>query len=62
MVVGYRNSYSINCMVPQGVLLSMNGGMRPHSCIAQVDFERKHDMSFIMTKNGHQFIFVFLAK
>uniref|UniRef100_M1AVE2 Late blight resistance protein n=1 Tax=Solanum tuberosum TaxID=4113 RepID=M1AVE2_SOLTU len=29
-------------MVPRGVLLSMDGGMGLHSCIAQVNFERKH--------------------
>ncbi|WMV51017.1 hypothetical protein MTR67_044402, partial [Solanum verrucosum] len=29
-------------MVPQGVLLSMNGSMRLHSCITQVDFEKEH--------------------
>ncbi|WMV26585.1 hypothetical protein MTR67_019970, partial [Solanum verrucosum] len=29
-------------MVPRGVLFSMDGGMGLHSCIAQVDFERKH--------------------
>ena len=33
-------------MVPQLVLLSINEGMRLHSYIAQVDFEREHDMSF----------------
>ncbi|WMV48063.1 hypothetical protein MTR67_041448 [Solanum verrucosum] len=29
-------------MLPRGVLLSVDGGMGLHSCIAQVDFERKH--------------------
>ncbi|KAH0758077.1 hypothetical protein KY290_021570 [Solanum tuberosum] len=37
-----ENSHSRNCMVPRGVLLSMDGGMGLHSCIAQVDLERKH--------------------
>ncbi|WMV30017.1 hypothetical protein MTR67_023402 [Solanum verrucosum] len=41
-----RNSHSNNCMVAQGVLLSMDGGMGLHSYIVQVDFEREHDMSF----------------
>ncbi|WMV59930.1 hypothetical protein MTR67_053315 [Solanum verrucosum] len=34
-------------MIPQGVLLSMNGSMGLHSCIAQVDFERDHGMPFM---------------
>ncbi|KAH0637918.1 hypothetical protein KY289_037833 [Solanum tuberosum] len=29
-------------MVPRGVLLSVDGGMGLHSCIAQIDFERMH--------------------
>ena len=32
-------------MVPQEVLLSMNGGMVLHSCIAQVSFESRYGMS-----------------
>lgn len=34
-------------MFPQEVLLSMNGGMWLHSCIAQVGFESGHDMSLL---------------
>ncbi|WMV58418.1 hypothetical protein MTR67_051803, partial [Solanum verrucosum] len=30
-------------MVPQGVLLSMNGGMGLHSCVVQLDFDREHE-------------------
>ncbi|WMV41861.1 hypothetical protein MTR67_035246 [Solanum verrucosum] len=43
-----RNSHSSSSMVPQGVLLSVNEGMRLHSCIAQVDFEREHDSFKLM--------------
>jgi len=55
MVVGYRNSHSSNCMFPQGVLLSLNGGMWLHSFTAHVDFERKHGLTFyyIMIMNWH---------
>ena len=41
------------------VLLNMNGRIGLHSCIAQVDFERKHDKSFFMIMNCHQFISYF---
>ena len=31
-------------MNPQGVLLSMNGGMELRSCIARANFQRENDM------------------
>ena len=34
-------------MFPQEVLLSMNGGIGIHSCIAQLGIERGYDMSLL---------------
>ena len=55
MVFYYRNSQNNNCLVPEWVLLSANGGMRNHSCIAQVNFEREHGIFFnyIMIMSWH---------
>ena len=58
VVVSQRNFHSINYMVPQGVLLCMSRGMRLHSCIAQVEFEREHDMYFMILLSLVNIIFL----
>ena len=40
----HEQEHELCTMVPQEVPLSMNGGMRLHSCIAQVGFESDHGM------------------
>ena len=62
VVFGQRNYHSSKCMVSQRVHLSMNQGMRLHSCIAQIEFERKHGMSlcyydYVLTSCFKQFSF-----
>uniref|UniRef100_M1DMW3 Uncharacterized protein n=1 Tax=Solanum tuberosum TaxID=4113 RepID=M1DMW3_SOLTU len=40
--MNYEQEHGLLTMVSQEVLLSVNGGMGPHSCNAQVGFESGH--------------------